>query len=234
MGGKIKADYIFLSPPWGGVEYKESETYSIKEMMKPNIFDIVKVCFSIAKNIIFYLPRTLILEDLFEIINTCLPNEKNDILYLDIHILYSANKIKAVMLVFGNDVSKISMNQICSYVESKYRGIANEQTFELENIIKVIGFPRFLKNEIKFKANCKNKESNYKFVEKMTAHFKEKIMNTIDLNKLKLLEALQNYERVKKENKLKTNFFISDKIEDSKYFEEDFKIGKSKLERKIK
>ena len=26
---KVKADYIFLSPPWGGISYKKSEVYSI-------------------------------------------------------------------------------------------------------------------------------------------------------------------------------------------------------------
>ena len=29
---KIKADYIFLSPPWGGTEYKDSSIYSIKNI----------------------------------------------------------------------------------------------------------------------------------------------------------------------------------------------------------
>ena len=36
--------------------------------MKPDIFEIVKVCLRITKYIMFYVPRTLILDELFDII----------------------------------------------------------------------------------------------------------------------------------------------------------------------
>ena len=47
---KVKADYIFLSPPWGGVAYKNSDVYSIKELMTPDISEIIKV----SKKIVNY------------------------------------------------------------------------------------------------------------------------------------------------------------------------------------
>ena len=40
---KVKADYIFLSPPWGGINYKNSDVYSIKASMTPDISEIIKV-----------------------------------------------------------------------------------------------------------------------------------------------------------------------------------------------
>jgi hypothetical protein len=75
--------------------------------MKPNIYDIVKKSLEIAKNIIFYLPRTLLLEDLFEIIKTVYGEMgvKTDKIYLDVQVLRSANKIKAVLLILGHDLN---------------------------------------------------------------------------------------------------------------------------------
>ncbi len=88
--------------------------------MTPNIYDIIKVCLTIGKKIIFYLPRTTMLSEFYEILNEIL-QEKNlpkgkdinivntyDHIFIDIHILNSANKVKAVVLIFGNDVEQVN------------------------------------------------------------------------------------------------------------------------------
>ena len=54
MKNKIKADYIFLSPPWGGTDYKNFEVYSIKKFMSPDITDIIRVSLNVADNILFF------------------------------------------------------------------------------------------------------------------------------------------------------------------------------------
>ena len=100
---KVKADYIFLSPPWGGVAYKKSDIYSIKESMNPDISEIIRVSLKIVKYIMFYVPRTLMLDELFGIISEINGNER---LFFDIHILKSANKIKALLIIFGYDINK--------------------------------------------------------------------------------------------------------------------------------
>ena len=99
---KVSADYIFLSPPWGGINYKNLDVYSIKDSMTPDISEIIKVCLRISKYIMFYVPRTLMLEELFEIISKI--NGK-DRLFFDIHILKSANKIKVLLIIFGYDIN---------------------------------------------------------------------------------------------------------------------------------
>lgn len=73
--------------------------------MTPDIYQIIRVCLSIGKKIIFYFPRTIMLTEFYEILDDIL-QEKNeqDYIYTDIHILNSANKIKAVMLVFGLNI----------------------------------------------------------------------------------------------------------------------------------
>jgi hypothetical protein len=107
---------VFLSPPWGGVEYKDSEYYSMRKMITPNILDIIRVCLTIAKKIIFYLPRTIMLEEFFEVLEEMINKSKfnksfwgKNLIYVDIHILNSANKIKAVMLVFGNNINDVKL-----------------------------------------------------------------------------------------------------------------------------
>ena len=64
---KVYADFIFLSPPWGGMEYKNSYVYSIKKFMTPDINEIVSVSLSVADNILFFLPRNLDLDELFNL-----------------------------------------------------------------------------------------------------------------------------------------------------------------------
>ena len=110
----IKADYVFLSPPWGGVEYKDTSKYSMKEKMTPDILQIVSKCLEISNKIIFYIPRTSMLEELYEILNQIIEknNEKNNtisnsIMFLDVHILNSANKIKACMIFFGRKMNDV-------------------------------------------------------------------------------------------------------------------------------
>jgi hypothetical protein len=75
----------------------------------PNIFEIIRVCLSIANKILFYLPRTLMIEEFYEIIDKILfdRDKKYQDIYIDIHILNSANKIKAILLIFGNDIKKV-------------------------------------------------------------------------------------------------------------------------------
>jgi hypothetical protein len=89
--------------------------------MKPNIYDIVKKSLLIAKNVIFYLPRTLLLDDLFDIIKTVYSEMgiKTDRIYLNVQVLRSANKIKAVLLILGhdinNDVYTFNSDNLCRY-----------------------------------------------------------------------------------------------------------------------
>jgi hypothetical protein len=80
--------------------------------MTPNVFDIIKTSLQIAPKIIFFLPRTLHLEDLYQIIKSVQDEMnigKRDILF-DVHILNSANKIKALMIIFSNDLSSVKIS----------------------------------------------------------------------------------------------------------------------------
>jgi len=71
--------------------------------MTPNIYDIVKTSLDIAPRIIFFLPRTLDLYELCEIIDTVLKEKglNSENIFFDVHVLKSANKIKALMIIFS-------------------------------------------------------------------------------------------------------------------------------------
>jgi hypothetical protein len=98
-----------LSPPWGGVKYKNSDVYSIKELMTPNIYDIVRTSLEIAPKIIFFLPRTLDLTELYGIIDTVLKEKGLNFenIFFDVHVLKSANKIKALMIIISLSIEEV-------------------------------------------------------------------------------------------------------------------------------
>ena len=148
---KVKADYIFLSPPWGGIQYKDSDIYSIKALMKPDIVEIIKVSLRISKHIMFYVPRTLMLEELFDILSQI---KKTDRIFFDVHILKSANKIKALLIIFGYNIdNEIKDNEIDEYLKFVYDNfnICENNIKILCTIAKIIGNYRFFENEICFR-----------------------------------------------------------------------------------
>lgn len=62
-------DYVFLSPPWGGINYKSTEDYSLKQWITPDIHEIIRVSLDLSQNLVFYLPRNTQIEELFSIIS---------------------------------------------------------------------------------------------------------------------------------------------------------------------
>jgi len=41
----LKADVVFLSPPWGGPNYLQADVFDIETMMKPNGYDSTLLAF---------------------------------------------------------------------------------------------------------------------------------------------------------------------------------------------
>jgi len=56
LASTLKADVVFLSPPWGGPSYLLADLYDLN-VMTPNGFDIFRVTQSITPNIAYFLPR---------------------------------------------------------------------------------------------------------------------------------------------------------------------------------
>ncbi|XP_064444387.1 trimethylguanosine synthase isoform X5 [Mirounga angustirostris] len=57
LASHLKADVVFLSPPWGGPDYATAETFDIRTMMSPDGFEIFRLSRKITNNIVYFLPR---------------------------------------------------------------------------------------------------------------------------------------------------------------------------------
>ncbi|GMI96731.1 hypothetical protein HRI_003342400 [Hibiscus trionum] len=67
LAPKLKADTVFLSPPWGGPDYAKVEVYDLKTMLRPHdgyfLFNVAK---KIGCRIVMFLPRNVDLNQLAE------------------------------------------------------------------------------------------------------------------------------------------------------------------------
>ena len=202
---KVTADYIFLSPPWGGINYKNSDIYSIKESMTPDISEIIKVSLRIVKYIMFYVPRTLRLEELFDIISEIKGKKR---LFFDIHILKSANKIKALLIIFGYDIDNlIKEKEIDEYLRYIYENFnLNEINIKIiSEIAKIIGNYRFFENEINFRKNLdESVDNNINIGKELYNYFLESVLTEqekIRLKSLKIYSQFKSNNKSKKYNK---------------------------------
>jgi len=217
---KVKADYIFLSPPWGGISYKNSDIYSIKESMTPDISEIIKVSLKIVKYIMFYVPRTLMLNELFGIISEI---NKNERLFFDIHILKSANKIKALLIIFGYDINKkIKENDIEEYLKYIYEksNLSDIYIKMISAIAKTIGNYRFFENEIDFRNNLKEKfknnekiDENFNIGKEMYNYFFKTILTNEEKIKLKSLKIYSQFKSMMNNKNHNENKINNDKNE---------------------
>lgn len=57
----LKADVVFLSPPWGGPQYQTSETFDLHSMIPPPLsaVEIFRAARKVTPNVVFFLPRNI-------------------------------------------------------------------------------------------------------------------------------------------------------------------------------
>jgi len=68
IGKRLVGDVVFLSPPWGGPEYTQQETYNLNSILPPaGGQGLLKFAQHISPNIAFYLPRSVNTQQLMEV-----------------------------------------------------------------------------------------------------------------------------------------------------------------------
>ncbi|MCL7031818.1 hypothetical protein MKW94_027676 [Papaver nudicaule] len=68
LAPKLKADVVFMSPPWGGPDYAKSQTYDIRTMLQPRDgFLLFNAAREIAPRLVMFLPRNVDLNQLAEL-----------------------------------------------------------------------------------------------------------------------------------------------------------------------
>jgi hypothetical protein len=178
--------------------------------MTPDISEIIKVSLRIVKYIMFYVPRTLRLEELFGIISEINLKKR---LFFDIHILKSANKIKALLIIFGYDIDKkICEKEIDEYLEYIYENFTFSEIYIklISAIAKIIGNYRFFENEITFRKNLyeeiknENIDESFDVGKKLFNFFLEDVLVYKEESKLKSLKIYSEYKAMNN-NKIKNN-----------------------------
>ncbi|CAN0576298.1 unnamed protein product, partial [Ectocarpus sp. 12 AP-2014] len=95
----LKADAVFLSPPWGGPSYQGSKTFDLDSMIPPPLsaLEMFRAARDVTPNVIFFLPRNVDPYqrgvDLQAIDDTC---------ELEKHFLNG--KLKTTTAYFGEDI----------------------------------------------------------------------------------------------------------------------------------
>ncbi|XP_028783941.1 uncharacterized protein LOC114739992 [Neltuma alba] len=98
LAPKLKADTVFLSPPWGGPDYAKVMTYDMKTMLKPHdgyvLFQAAK---EIASRVVMFLPRNIDVNQLAELsLSACPPWS------LEVEKVFLNGKLKAVTAYFSD------------------------------------------------------------------------------------------------------------------------------------
>ncbi|XP_067409866.1 trimethylguanosine synthase isoform X2 [Emydura macquarii macquarii] len=94
LASNIKADVVFLSPPWGGPDYATAEIFDIRTMIFPDGFEIFKLSQKITNNIVYFLPRNA---DIDQIASLAGSGGK-----VEIEQNFLNNKLKTITVYFGD------------------------------------------------------------------------------------------------------------------------------------
>ncbi|XP_048214309.1 trimethylguanosine synthase isoform X2 [Perognathus longimembris pacificus] len=90
----LRADVVFLSPPWGGPDYATAETFDIRTMMSPDGFEIFRLSQKITNNIVYFLPRNA---DVDQVASLAGPGGQ-----VEIEQNFLNNKLKTITAYFGD------------------------------------------------------------------------------------------------------------------------------------
>ncbi|XP_020206108.1 uncharacterized protein LOC109791250 isoform X2 [Cajanus cajan] len=98
LAPKLKADTVFLSPPWGGPDYTKATIYDMKTMLRPHDgYTLFKVAKEIASRIVMFLPKNINFNQLAELsLLSCPPWS------LEVEKVYLNGKLKAITAYFSD------------------------------------------------------------------------------------------------------------------------------------
>ncbi|NWV40422.1 TGS1 synthase, partial [Grantiella picta] len=96
LAGSLRADVVFLSPPWGGPDYATAEIFDIQTMICPDgyPFQVLPCGAKITNNIVYFLPRNA---DINQVASLAGPGGK-----VEIEQNFLNNKLKTITAYFGD------------------------------------------------------------------------------------------------------------------------------------
>ncbi|KAE9588415.1 putative noranthrone synthase [Lupinus albus] len=94
----LKADTVFLSPPWGGPDYNKVKTFDMKTMLRPHdgltLFNAAK---KIAHRVVMFLPKNVNFNQLAELALSARPPWS-----LEVEKIYLNGRLKAITAYFSD------------------------------------------------------------------------------------------------------------------------------------
>ncbi|XP_051879931.1 trimethylguanosine synthase isoform X2 [Pristis pectinata] len=94
LASDLKADAVFLSPPWGGPDYVNAEIFDLKTMISLDGFEIFTLSQKITPNIVYFLPRNA---DIEQVASLAGPGGR-----VEIEQNFLNNKLKTITAYFGD------------------------------------------------------------------------------------------------------------------------------------
>ncbi|NXP97124.1 TGS1 synthase, partial [Vidua macroura] len=96
LAAGLRADVVFLSPPWGGPDYATAEIFDIQTMICPDgyPFQVTRLSKKITNNIVYFLPRNA---DINQVASLAGPGGK-----VEIEQNFLNNKLKTITAYFGD------------------------------------------------------------------------------------------------------------------------------------
>ncbi|XP_035445235.2 trimethylguanosine synthase-like [Spodoptera frugiperda] len=74
----LKADMVFLSPPWGGPSYSKAKEYDVESMLRPRpASELMRVARTISPNVELFLPRNTRRDQIVSLARKGVEIEKN-------------------------------------------------------------------------------------------------------------------------------------------------------------
>ncbi len=70
LGKRLKADVVFLSPPWGGPQYTSHKVFDIKNMVVPDGEALFRLARSISPSVAYFLPKSTPVEQMVSLLSS--------------------------------------------------------------------------------------------------------------------------------------------------------------------
>lgn len=93
LSRSLSGDVVFLSPPWGGPNYLEAETFDIARNMDPDGVRVFEAARRLTPNVCYFLPRNV---DMAQVVALAGPDE-----VVEIETNYVRNAVKSVTAYYA-------------------------------------------------------------------------------------------------------------------------------------
>ena len=115
----VKIDCIFGSPPWGGPEYINVETYNLNNLLPFSLETLILQLRKYTENICLFLPKNSDLYYIQKLTRNYYPNEN----YVRVFRTISLNRAKGLLVCWGPIFSDLNVNKFVKYAKEVYPDI---------------------------------------------------------------------------------------------------------------